>query len=195
MKKWQGFLVVVASCISIGLVYADSGLRDQGEALKASLYEYESTGDANHDFANLIKEQYQNAARLAELKLDDLEDASLQRVARAAINRIENELEEIERWLGRNSQPTVGDNAELIANSLATLSERMKEVESRFVDTDLEDDAYFAQLMLWHHEVTIAIGQLVGNNSVDAQIRMLAADTVRRHTREIAQLRNWEVAN
>ncbi|MCH8529515.1 MAG: DUF305 domain-containing protein [Saccharospirillum sp.] len=194
MKIWQGLVVVVLGLFGTAMAQSDS-LREQGVALKASLYEYEATGDANHDFANLISEQYRNAARLSEMKVDQLQAATLQRVARSAIAKVENELVEIETWKGRNSRPNVGENAELVIASIETLSERMKTVDARFVDADLEDDAYFAQLMLWHHEVAIAVGQLVVNQSVDAQARMLATDTVRRHTREIAQLRNWEVTN
>lgn len=194
MKRWKALVVVMLSLI--GTVLAQSGeLRDSGERLKASLYEYEPLGDVNHDYVNLISVQYRLAAELSDIKLDQLEAASLQRVARSALSKAENELVDIEAWLSRNSRPNIGDNAELVQSSIHALSERMKDVESRFVDAELEDDAYFAQLMLWHHEVAIAVGQLVVNQSVDAQVRMLATDTVRRHTREIAQLRNWEVAN
>ncbi|MHA7880075.1 MAG: DUF305 domain-containing protein [Saccharospirillum sp.] len=193
MNPVSRFLVfILVSLVAASLARADA-LHDLGEAMKASFYTYSSSGDVNFDYAQLMREQHRLAAQLSELKLNDLNDATLRRVARSAIQMVGESGESLERWQGRNSQPNAGANAELVENSLASLKDHLRDIEARFIDVAREDEDYYVQLMLWHHELAIALGQMVASQSVDAQMRMLASENTRLHTREVAHLRSWEV--
>ncbi len=161
------------------------------ESLVGALYDYDLTGDPNYDYARIMVPMNIRAIAMIDTLLDHSEDERLLRVAGLMKDEIAAELEALQEWQARFSEPTPGDNAEAVKVAIKGVRDRMMEHRDE-MEASQETGTAFAAAMVWYHEVAISLTQVTLDYSVDAQLRMLASDIRRDHTRQIAELRNWE---
>lgn len=169
---------------------SDSALTEVRQQLMQAAYQAELSGDPNYDFANLMVAHQGAGIDMAKALLDSSEDERLVRVAELIIDNHEREIEDLNTWLERYDEPSPEDDAEAVRQAYRAVLDGLAEDRDEFrVQGDA--DSVFANAMIWHHELAVALGQVMLNHSVDAQLRILAGDIVRDSTRDIAELRNW----
>lgn len=193
LRSWIGpLLVLVCSLSGPVLAEPEDGrpLFDARQAMFNALYEYDLTGDPNYDYAQLLMPLNLEAVDMAEVLQEETDDERLVRVARILKDEVDTEIEALQAWQERFAAPTPDDDAEAVTRAIEGVRERMMARRDELqADDDWEGDA--ASTLVWYHETAIALTQVALQYSVDAQLRMLASDIRRDHTRQIAELRNW----
>lgn len=186
--------VLVSLCLGLGPARAESGddaaLQAARDDLMTAVFEVELSGDADFDFSRLMVAHQTAGVQLGQLILDQTEDERLSRVANLIVEKHQDRIEQFNTWLGRYDEANPDDDAELIRQTYQTVLDEFAQDRDEFrVSGDVE--WVFANAMTWHHELTVSLGQVMLNHSVDAQLRILAGDVVREANRDIAELRNW----
>lgn len=180
----------------MGPAQAESGgdtdpLFDARQAMFNALYDYELTGDPNYDYAQIMIPLSLEAVDMAETLMDESDDDRLVRVAEMLKDDVDTELEALQAWRERFAAPTPGDNAEAVKLAFDGVRKSMMARRDELrPGNDLEGSA--ASTLIWYHETVISLTQATLDHSVDAQLRLLASDIKRDHTRQIAELVNWE---
>lgn len=191
---WSFFLVLFMT----GLAHAedeasgqDSPIAEARQDMIETLYQYEFTGDPNYDYANLMIPLNRAAIEMSRQVLDRSDDDQLLRVVEPGLSARQEENESLQGWLDRYQEPNPGNDAEALTETFQNVRNQIRDGREVLEPTgDLESD--FAQAMIWHHEVAIALSQTFMQNSTDAQLRLFANDVKRVQTRELAELGNWE---
>lgn len=186
MTAWTLVAVAPVSAEST----SDASVLQAREELMTAVFEVELSGDPDFDFSRLMATHQNAGVQMAELILDKTEDERLGRVAELIVEKHRDGIEAFNTWLGRYDEADPDDDAELIRETYQTVLDEFAQDRDEFrVDGDAE--LVFANAMVWHHELTVSLGQVMLNHSVDAQLRILAGDVVREANRDIAELRNW----
>ncbi|GGX45263.1 DUF305 domain-containing protein [Saccharospirillum salsuginis] len=194
LRHWMPF-VLGALLMLVGSLSAETGddagpLFNARQAMFNALYDYELTGDPNYDYAQLLVPLNLEAVDMAETLKDESDDDRLLRVANMLKDDVDTEIEALQAWQERFSAPTPGDDADAVTVAFEGVRERMMERRDELQSNDdLEGSA--AATLTWYHEAAIALTHVTLEHSVDAQLRLLASDIKRDHTRQIAELRNW----
>lgn len=81
-----------------------TGGGDMRSAMMAGMKDMDSmkmTGDADRDFATMMKIHHQGAIEMAQLELKNGKDAKMRAMAKRIINAQKKEIKEIDDWLAR----------------------------------------------------------------------------------------------
>lgn len=190
-RRWAVLSVVL---VLIGQAMADDGteqsLQQGREDLMNAAFEIELSGDPDFDFTRVMVAHQNAAVALATQLLKQSDDERLVRVARLIVENHQAESEQLSTWLGRYDEANPGRDAEQIRAIYQTVLDGVADDREEFRVAG-DADWVFANAMIWHNELSIALGQVMLNHSVDAQLRILAGDVVRNANRDIAELRNW----
>ena len=185
-----GALLLLAGSLSAETGNDTDPLFNARQAMFNAMYDYELTGDPNYDYAQILVPLNIEAVDMAESIKDQSEDDRLLRIANMLEDDVETELEALQAWQEHFSAPTPGDNAEAVKVAFEGVRERMMERRDELQSNgDLDGSA--ASMLVWYHEAAIALTHVTLEYSVDAQLRLLASDIKRDHTRQIAELRSW----
>lgn len=86
---------------------------DMGQAMTRGTKEMESmpkSGDADHDFAMMMRMHHQNAVEMAEIELRSGKDPKLHSMARNIISSQKKEIQQFDQWLARH-KPSDGHSS------------------------------------------------------------------------------------
>ncbi|PTY35785.1 hypothetical protein BGP77_00175 [Saccharospirillum sp. MSK14-1] len=192
MKRVIGvwLVLMVSAGSAMAEVSAEASLQAARSELMSAVFDVELSGDADFDFSQLMVTHQSAGVQMAQRIADQTDDERLSRVAELIVEKHRDDIEAFNTWLGRYDEANPDADATQIRETYQTVLDEFAEDRDEFqVGEDAE--ARFANAMIWHHELTVSLGQVMLNHSVDAQLRILAGDVVREANRDIAELRNW----
>ena len=86
---------------------------DMGQAMTRGMKEMESmpkSGDADHDFAMMMRMHHQSAVEMAEIELRSGKDLKLHSMARNIISSQKKEIQQFDQWLAKH-KPSDGHSS------------------------------------------------------------------------------------
>ncbi|RYZ21840.1 MAG: DUF305 domain-containing protein [Chitinophagaceae bacterium] len=147
-----------------------------------------SRGDADQDFAALMRVHHQGAVDMARLELQQGSDAQLKSMAQSITGSQQKEIATLEAYLQQH--PAGSGESDYYKQSM----QEMKGMQhggngSGNVDKD------FAQLMIPHHRHGVMMAQGYLKVAKDPGLKTLAQNIIRDQQREIGVLEQWVKAH
>lgn len=185
-------LLLIGSSVAEQTASGESGeLAQMRQQMVEEVYDYKLTGDADYDYAALTISLNESALKMSRWMLDHTEDQRLRSLAQETISAQKEALEGLRDWFDRYPQPkpaeedvqAVVDAYEAVLDSMASAAEEL--------DKATNPEIAYVDALIWHHEIVYALSQNLVQQSVDAQLRLIATDISRRSSRQMATLGNW----
>lgn len=83
------------------------GSMEMNKSMTKSMKDMESmamTGDADHDFAMMMKKHHQGALEMANIELQEGKDPTLRNMAKEIVTSQKKEIKEFDDWLAKHKQ-------------------------------------------------------------------------------------------
>lgn len=160
------------------------------QEMTSAFFDYPLTGDADFDFATLIVSLNDRAIEMARWAIDHADDARLVSLAEEVITAKQDRQQRLRQWLERNPEPTPGNDADAVIEAFGYVRERMEQSREERLRSS-EPQQAFAEAMIWHYEAAYSVAQTFLQNSVNAQLRLIATEVSRTNSRQIANFTNW----
>jgi len=163
---------------------ATAGMKAAMDKMMADLQGYQPTGDADHDFAAIMRTHHQGAIAMMQAYLPGAGDAMLRGMAEQGTAKQQGEVGELSAFLNSH-QPT------------AQKSDYGKDATQMVVDMMKMDaqpqsaDKAFAAMMIPHHESAVHIGQMFASQGKDAKMKEMAAKIAADQQKEAGELKQW----
>lgn len=161
--------------------------------MMAAMDSLPAKGNADYDFARMMRAHHQGAVEMADLELRDGLDPAMRRLAATIKQDQQRELGELASAIARLSaapatyQPQ--NSAEPFTHAMnASMEGMMKTVSVPTAGPDLA----FNQLMTSHHQSAVAMAQAELRHGTDRQLRDLARQIIGAQQQEIKQLQQWQ---
>lgn len=181
-----------------GSVVAEQNASDEGSELARmrqqmidEVYDYKLTGDADYDYAALTISLNESALKMSRWMLDHTEDDRLRSLAQETISAQKEALEGLRDWFDRYPQPKPAEeDVQAVVDVYEAVFDRMASTAEE-LDKATNPEIAYVDALIWHHEIVYALSQNLVQQSVDAQLRLIATDISRRSSRQVATLSNW----
>ncbi|HEY9044822.1 MAG TPA: DUF305 domain-containing protein [Ohtaekwangia sp.] len=160
-------------------------MRNMSDDMKAASL----TGDADRDFASMMKMHHQGAIAMANKQLEKGSDAGLKKIARQLITRQTEEVARLDTFLLGHTIVASDSGARFDADLDETMAQMDKSAESQSLKGNIDRD--FATLMIMHHVAAIAMAQSILKYGHDHGLKEMAAKMIEDQNEEIEELRNW----
>ncbi len=163
---------------------AMAGMKAGMDKMMADLKAMQPTGDADHDFAAIMRTHHQGALAMMQAYLPGASDATLKGMAEKGINKQQGEIDELSAFLNSH-QPA------------AQKSDYGKDATQMVVDMMAMDampqgaDNAFATMMIPHHESAVHISQMYASQGKDAKMKEMAAKIAADQQKEADELKQW----
>jgi uncharacterized protein (DUF305 family) len=143
-----------------------------------------SRGDADQDFAALMRIHHQGALDMAQAEVSAGGDASMKELANRIIKDQKGEIATFDEYLaghtaGSGTSPFYGK-----------AQQDMKGMHHN-MDTSGSVDQQFARYMIPHHQHGVAMAQAYLPHAKDAQLKGMAESIIKEQRAEIATLQQW----
>lgn len=161
-------------------------MKDMHDAMNNMMQQMQSmrpTGDADHDFAMMMKHHHQGAIDMARSEIAGGTDEQLKQMAQKMIEEQQRENAEFDRIM-QGHQPSGNSDYGQKAMSMMTPMSAIKMQSSSL-------DAMFASMMVPHHQDAVKMAQeylKVGRNE---ELKKIARDIVQSQPKEIDRLQQW----
>jgi len=144
-----------------------------------------ATGNADIDFANIMKVHHQGAVEMAQLLLDKGTDEELKNFSGLVIREQQKEIGQFEQFVkGHAAQP--GSKDLFHEKTMGHMNHNMD------VDTTRSIDIQFAQLMIVHHQGAVdMVGDYLNGGAKDPALIEMAKKIRSDQQKEIRLLGNW----
>lgn len=184
-------LVLAGSVVAAQNAADESGeLAQMRQQMIDEVYDYKLTGDADYDYAALTINLNESALEMSHWMLDHTEDERLRSLAQETIGAQEDALERLRNWFDRYPQPKPADDVTAVVDAYEAVFERMA-ANAEELDQSSNPEIAYVDALIWHHEMIYSLSQNLVQQSVDAQLRLIATDVSRRSSRQVANLSNW----
>ncbi len=157
------------------------------------------TGNADRDFAILLKSHYQGEVDLAQAELKNGKDDALKRMAKHISGVQKNEITSLEHFLdsvkkGPLSVSSDKNNKDTgFGKVIATLKSMMWDMSK--MDTAMVADKQFVVVMIPHLQSAVYLSEGYLKFGKDALLTQKATEIIPRKKKQIEELRKWMNAN
>jgi uncharacterized protein (DUF305 family) len=143
-----------------------------------------SRGDADQDFAALMRVHHQGAIDMAQLELAQGTDTQLKSMAQNIVSSQRGEIARFDAYLAGHKAA---------GNQSPYYQQAMQEMKAipHAVDAGNNVDAGFARMMIPHHQHGVSMAQAYLPQSKDGQLKSMAQNIIRDQQKEIATLQQW----
>jgi uncharacterized protein (DUF305 family) len=146
-----------------------------------------SKGNADQDFAALMRIHHQGAVEMAQLELAEGKDTAMRNLAKNIINSQQKEIGLFDRFLA--GKQSAGNTSAFYSESMAMM-DRMHMDHSGGQTYSV--DMVFAETMIPHHQSGVEMAQAyLKNGASDPQLRSMAEQIILDQKKEIAQMQDW----
>ena len=152
------------------------GMMEQTKSMKP-------TGDADYDFAMMMKHHHEGAVKMAQAELSGGTDADLKSKAQKIIDDQQKEITVFDQYLNStkpSGKSDFGKNAMSMMTDMGSMN-----MESSSID------AMFLSMMIPHHQDAIKMSQEYLKAGKDAKIRAIASNIIKSQQREIKEFQEW----
>lgn len=161
-----------------------SPMRDMHQAMTTmmdSMHAYQPTGDADRDFAYLMRQHHKSAVAMAQAEISGGTDSSLVQLARTIVRNQQAEMNLFDATLQR---PTASGKSNYGKKAMGMMGE-MGNMEGGSVDH------MFASMMIPHHQDGVKMAEAYLKEGMDASLLQVARDIVRTQPQEVKQMQQW----
>jgi uncharacterized protein (DUF305 family) len=146
----------------------------------------QSTGNADNDFAALMKAHHTGGLLMAQLELGRGTDEQMKQMARKMIEDQQKDIAELDRFASGHAPH--GGGSESFYN---TVMNHMKNMQLD-VDQSVSADKQFVQAMIKHHQggIDMATAYLRSDGHAE-QLKTLANNMIGKHQKEVQEMQAW----
>lgn len=157
-----------------------SGTMQQMKAMKL-------TGDADHDFAMMMKHHHQSAIDMAQSEIAGGTDVQMKQIAQEIIEEQQKEIATFDNFLQGN-QPHAGGSeyGRKAMNMMTDMAEMNMESSSL--------DAMFASMMIPHHQDAVKMAEEYLKVSKNDELKQIANNIISSQPKEIKAFQSWLAA-
>lgn len=161
-----------------------SPMHQSMDKMMADLKALPLTGDADHDFAAIMRSHHQGAVVMMQEYLPNASDSMLRGMAEKGINDQQREVDELSAFL--NSHKPTSQNSDYGKNAVQMIMDMMK------MDAMPQNaDKAFATMMIPHHESAVHISQMYGSQGKDAKMKEMASKIATEQQAEADAMKQW----
>jgi uncharacterized protein (DUF305 family) len=141
------------------------------------------TGDADHDFAMMMKHHHQSAVDMAKIELASGADAQLKALAQKMIADQQREIDRFDDFIQKH-QPSGNSDYGQKAKGMMT---EMSQVNMQGGTVD----AMFASMMIPHHQDAVKMANAYVNVAKNEELKSIAKNIIVTQPKEITELQSW----
>jgi uncharacterized protein (DUF305 family) len=161
-------------------------MKDMHDAMNNMMHQMQSmspTGDADYDFAMMMKHHHQGAIDMAKSEIAGGTDDQLKQMAQKMIDQQQKENAEFDKVM-QGKQPSGSSNYGKEAMSMMTPMSNIKMESSSL-------DAMFASMMIPHHQDAVKMAKEYLNVGKSEELKKIARDIILTQPKEINELQQW----
>lgn len=171
-----------------GTTNASSGLKGVMDKMMQDMHSMKMTGDADHDFAMMMKSHHQGAIDMANYELSNGKNEELKKLAQKIINDAGKDNTDLEKFLSSH-QPDANQSD----YSKKAMDIMMK--GDMNMDHGSDVDMGFAMMMKMHHQHGIDMAKEYLKSAKAAETKKVANNTIKSNSEDIKTLNKWENGN
>jgi len=141
------------------------------------------TGDADHDFAMMMKHHHQGAIDMAKLQIEGGSDTALKAMAQHAINEQQGEIAAFDRIMKGNQPSGSSDYGQKAMKMMTPMNDIKMEGGSL--------DAMFASMMIPHHQDAVKMSEEYLKVGKNEELKRIGRSIMLTQPREIKALQDW----
>lgn len=165
---------------------ADHHMKSMHEAMNSMMAQMQGmkpTGDADYDFAMMMKHHHQGAIDMARTEIAGGKDEQLKRMAQKAIDEQQKENAQFDQYMQGKSPAGNSDYGQKAMGMMTPMSNIQMESSSL--------DAMFASMMIPHHQDGINMAKEYLRVGKREELKKIAKSITETQPREIEELQNW----
>ncbi len=193
------FILLIASACKDD----DNGLKVQSHdsnemmsimhAMNSKMDAMQMTGDADHDFANMMVMHHQGAIDMANKELEKGDDATIKSMAQQIIAKQTAEKADLTAWL-QNDTPVASPEGEAFDAEMMDVMKKMKNWKDIQVLTG-NTDHDFSELMIVHHQTAVDNAGSILHHGHHDNIKEMAKMMITDQNKEITDFSAWLMTN
>lgn len=162
-------------------------MHDAMNGMMQQMKAMEPIGDADHDFAMMMKHHHQSAIEMARSELAGGDDAQIKQMAEKIVNDQQREIASFDQFL-QNHQPQAG-NSDYGARLMGMMTD--------VANINMEGgslDAMFASMMIPHHQDAVKMAQEYLKVAKNQELKEIANNIISSQPKEVNAFQNWLAA-
>ena len=150
------------------------------ENMMKKMHVMKLSGDADIDFAKMMKQHHTSGIEMAEVEIKKGKNAGIKNVAKENIESSEKDIKTFTSFLKKNKPENESDFGE----------EAMRMMEDMPVNMDEKDvDFHFAGMMIAHHKLAMEMAEKYLESGEAEEIKKTAANIIKMQTQEVKKLK------
>ena len=141
------------------------------------------TGDADYDFAMMMKHHHQGAIDMAKAELAGGTDEQLKQMSQKLIDEQQKENAQFDQFMQGKQPGGSSDYGQKVMGMMTPMSNIKMEGSSL--------DAMFASMMIPHHQDAVKMSQEYLKVGKNEELKKIAKDITETQPKEIQELQNW----
>lgn len=153
-------------------------------SMMQQMQEVRPTGDADHDFATLMRHHHVSAVEMARAQVAGGADPALKSMAQQILNDQQQEINAFDQYLQRHQR----------ASGKSTYGQRAVKMMTHMDSMHMQGgslDVMFVSMMIPHHEDGVKMAREYLKEGKDAGLKKVAQNIVATQPKEVSQMREW----
>jgi uncharacterized protein (DUF305 family) len=164
-------------------------LHDMSEEMKAM----QMTGDADHDFAMMMRMHHQGAINMGNKEIEKGDDATIKSMAQTMINMQQSEIQELQAFLDSHTVAPSPEGEMWDMEAMEAMERMDKNADLEVLTGDSDHD--FAILIIDHHQSAMDMAQSLLHHGHHEDLKEMAKKMIEDQSKEINDLQNWLLEN
>lgn len=161
--------------------------------MSAGMDAMQMTGDADHDFANMMIMHHQGAIDMANKELEKGDVVELRSMAQSIIEKQEAEQNDLNAFLETHTAESSTVGQEFDMEIMTFMDKADRNADLQVITGDVDHD--FAMLMIIHHQSASDVAQSLLHHGHHEELKEMARMMIDDQNMEIKQLQEWLLQN
>lgn len=149
-------------------------LHDAMDKMMQDMKNMEHSGDADYDFAMMMKRHHQGSIDMAKVQIDGGSDQQLKNLAKKMINQQQPEIEKLDRFIQENKPQGNSDYGQKAMDMMTPMGKIKMDGSSI--------DAMFASMMIPHHEDAVKMSKEYLKVGKNEDVKRIASKLIESQT-------------
>lgn len=158
-------------------------LHDAMDKMMQDMKNMEHSGDADYDFAMMMKRHHQGSIDMAKVQIDGGSDQQLKNLSEKMISEQQSEIEKLDRFIQENKPKGKSDYGQKAMDMMTPMSNIKMDGSSI--------DAMFASMIIPHHQDAVKMSQEFLKVGKSEDLKRIASKLIESQPKEISELQNW----
>ena len=156
------------------------------DKMMKDMHSMKMTGDADHDFAMMMKSHHQGAIDMAGIEVAQGKDAELKGVAQKIIDDAQKDMKELDAFMSSH-QPQ--GNSDYAKNAMDMMMKSASHSNMSMHSGGV--DQQFAMTMTMHHKDGVSMAKEYLKSAKAQETKKVANNTIRTNSEDIKKLSKW----